>query len=76
MKEWSIESTAQYERDYKHFKKKRPNELSAMLNNLDTYFEYLNKYGNSLQVYVGFIYPEPDGIKAIDQKGGAQKVKL
>lgn len=47
-----------------------------MLKNLDKYFETLNQCGNPLQVSIGFIHDEPEGIKAIDQKGGGHKHKL
>jgi len=76
MEGWLLEETEQYERDKRFFEKKYPNELVAMLKNLDRYFDALMSCGNPLQVSLGFIHHEPDGIKAIDQKGGGQKVKL
>ena len=76
MDPWSLETTDTYERRYKEYEKKHPNELVAVTNNLDTYFKTLNQCGHPLQVKAGFIHDEPDGIKAIDQKGGGQKVKL
>jgi len=76
MNRWVIETTDQYERDFKYFEKKLPNELRAMIDNLDTYFKILNECGNPLQVMTGFIHHEPEGIKGIDQKGGGQKAKL
>ncbi|MFT7637557.1 MAG: hypothetical protein ACI9Y8_001334 [Candidatus Omnitrophota bacterium] len=60
----------------KYFKKKLPNELRAMLINLDTYFNSLVNIGNPMQVKAGFIHNEPSGIRAIDQSGGKQKTKL
>ncbi|MBU1006117.1 MAG: hypothetical protein KKH08_00815 [Candidatus Omnitrophica bacterium] len=76
MPTWIIKATNRYEKDYKDYEKKRPNELIAVLNNLDTYCNALMKLGHPLQIKAGFIHHEPKGIKAIDQKGGKQKVKL
>ena len=76
MPDWTTETTDKYERSYKKYARKRPNELKVVLDNLDTYFRTLVKLGNPLQIKAGFIHHEPKGIKAIDQKGGGQKVKL
>ena len=76
MPDWNLEPTEQYERDHKYYEKKHPNELAAVLNNLDAYFNTLKGCGSPLQVKTGFIHDEPDGIKALDQKGGKKKVKL
>jgi len=73
---WVVNATNKYEKDYKQYEKKRPNELKAVLDNLDTYFKTLNKQGHPFQVKAGFIHRESKGIIAIDQKGGKQKVKL
>ncbi len=76
MKPWQIEYTDKYEKKLKWYEKKHPNELLAVLDNLDTYFKALQLTGNPLQVKTGFIHNEPKGIKALDQKGGKQKTKL
>lgn len=76
MDPWVLEVTETYERRYKEYEKKHPNELVAVANNLDSYFKALNRFGHPLQVKAGFIHDEPEGIKAVDQKGGGQKVKL
>ena len=73
---WNIISTDKYERRYKQYEKKHPNELKAILNNLDTYQKTLNLLNHPKLINAGFIHPEPKGIIAIDQKGGSQKVKL
>ncbi len=75
MSNWNIVVTDVYERKFKWFEKKRPNELKAVLDNLDTYVSTLEALGNPMQVTAGFIHHEPCGIKAIDQKGGST-VKL
>ena len=76
MSEWFTQQIPRYESNFAYYEKKFPNELRAMLNSLDTYFGALKECGNPLQVAGGFIHKESDGIKAIDQKGGGQKVKL
>jgi len=76
MPDWNLEPTNKYTGNRKRFEKKCPNELKAMDSNLDKYFAALNAVDNPLQVKAGFIHNESDGIKAIDQKGGGQKVKL
>lgn len=76
MEPWFIEDTEVYQRRHSEYEKKHHNELVAVADNLDTYFKTLNRLGHPLQVKAGFIHNEPDGIKAIDQKGGGQKVKL
>ena len=76
MADWQLEHTDKYLRDYAYFKKKRPDELVAVLDNLDTYFKALSKLGNPLQVTAGFIHSEPDGVIAVDQKGGGRRLRL
>lgn len=76
MSTWKLNYTDKYERDYKKYEKKYPNELAAALSNLDFYFEALNRLGNSMLIKAGYIHPELNGIIAIDQKGGNKKVKL
>lgn len=76
MGEWTLEATDVYGRRHEHYEKKHPHELAAVTGNLDTYFKTLNEVNNPLQVKAGFIHNEPSGIKAIDQKGGRQKIKL
>ena len=39
MTEWRIEPTDAYERAHKHYEKKQPQELKAVLDNLDRYFK-------------------------------------
>jgi len=76
MDEWLIEQTETYRCKHEHYEKKHPHELAAAEENLDTYFKTLSSGINPLQIKAGFIHHEPEGIKAIDQKGGKQKVKL
>lgn len=76
MADWTLSYADKYERAHKKYQKKRPNELIAVLNNLDTYHNALTQLNNPLLIKSGFIHPEPIGIIAIDQKGGKKKVKL
>ena len=76
MGEWYLQNTNQYSRDFGEYEKKHPNELAAIITNFNCYFETLRDLGNPLQVTHGFIHHEPEGIKAIDQKGGCKKNKL
>ena len=73
---WVVETTGQFDRDQKYYSKKHPDELTAVLDNLDTYLMLLNACGNPLQATAGFIHNEPDGMKAIDQKGSKSRNKL
>lgn len=76
MENWQSEPTETYRCRHEDYRKKHPHELAAMEDNLDTYFKALCKGVNPLQITAGFIHHEPEGIKAIDQKGGKQKIKL
>jgi hypothetical protein len=68
---WTIQPSAEYERRQKRFEKKRPNELRAVLDNLDTMIMGL-KDGLKLEQVssFGFVHHEPLGVLAIDQEGG------
>jgi hypothetical protein len=76
---WEFVTTDKFERCIKLYEKKRPNELKAVLLNLDKYFVALNQV-SSRQIRAGYIHVEPLGIIAIDQKGfkkdGTKRVKL
>ena len=76
MAEWAVEITGRYDRDYKYYSKKHPDELTAVLDNLDTYLMLLHACASPLQATAGFIHNEPDGMKAIDQKGSKSRNKL
>lgn len=76
MLNWNMEPTDEFSRAAKWYSKKHTNEFIAVTANLDKYFNALQNLGNPLQITAGFIHNEPDGIIALDQKGGKQKVKL
>ena len=73
---WKLEAEAEYKKQFKKWPKKYRRELTAMHNNLDTFFKALNR-GATLEnaIRYGFIHNEPRGIKAIDQKGAGAGVK-
>lgn len=67
---WQIEPTTGWEKDQKHYAKKRPNELAAVMRNLQRYIALLNVSKNSKAVQAGYLHTESNGVLAIDQKGG------
>jgi hypothetical protein len=71
---WTIQHSDEFDRRHKRFRKKRPRELAAVLDNLDTVIAALNEGAKSPQIKFGFIHPEPLGLLAIDQKGGGKNL--
>ncbi len=67
---WEVETTDEYDRRHRRYQKKRPRELKAILNNLDTYFETLKSGVKPQNIFFGFVHHEPNGVRAIDQRGG------
>jgi hypothetical protein len=72
---WETEPTTAWEKDEKHYAKKRPKELAAILNNIGRYVKLIAASKNSRAVQAGFLHPEPMGIMAIDQKGGGPNLE-
>jgi hypothetical protein len=72
---WQIEPTTGWEREQKHYAKKRPNELAAVLRNLGRYLALLNACNNSKCVQAGYLHAEQSGVLAIDQKGGGGNLR-
>jgi hypothetical protein len=66
---WSLEPTTQWNKDRKWYEKKHPDELAAVLENLDRYHQQLNLAPNPRVVQAGYLHPEPCGVVAVDQKG-------
>jgi hypothetical protein len=66
---WALEPSTQWEKDQKWYDKKRPNELAAVLRNLQRYLALLNVSKNSKCVEAGYLHKEPGGVLAIDQRG-------
>ncbi len=67
---WQIEPSTQWPKDQKWYEKKRPREIAAVLHNLQRYLDQLNAAANALAVQGGYLHNEPNGVVAIDQKGG------
>jgi hypothetical protein len=67
---WTLEPNSEWDRRRKQYEKKNSRELSAVLDNLDTFFKTLNCAVKPRDAKFGFIHPEPLGVLAIDQKGG------
>lgn len=66
---WQFRITPPFERAKKYYTKKRPDELAAVLRNLDRLRDQLNSLSHCRAAHAGFLHPEPGGIWAIDQKG-------
>jgi hypothetical protein len=71
---WTIAKTDEFERRHKWFEKKRPKELAAVLDNLDTFFTALKAGAKPQQIHLGCIHVEPHGVLALDQKGGGKNL--
>jgi hypothetical protein len=67
---WQLEPTDGWERDQKYYSKKRPNELAAVMRNLQRYISLVKVSKNSKCVQAGYLHAEQAGVLAIDQKGG------
>ncbi|WPJ94009.1 hypothetical protein SH580_11250 [Coraliomargarita algicola] len=67
---WNLKQTLLFDRKLKRWAKKHPDELQATFDNLDTYHEHLNSGLPAPLIQLGCIHHEPQGLKAIDQKGG------
>ena len=72
---WKLEPTDLFERKAQRWEKKNPRELSAVLQNLQRYLNALNEAGRPEIIKFGFIHHEPQGVKAIDQRGGGKDLK-
>jgi hypothetical protein len=69
MPNWQLSATDEYERAYKHYEKKHPRELRAVLDNLERYLIALCICAHPQFIVAGYIHPEPKGVKALDQRG-------
>lgn len=72
---WQIEPTTGWDKDHKHYGKKHPGELAAVLRNLERFFVVLKASKNSKCVQAGYLHTESMGILAIDQKGGGANLQ-
>ncbi|MGM0567992.1 MAG: hypothetical protein ACQESB_02105 [Elusimicrobiota bacterium] len=72
MKQWKIKQTKKYTKQYRKYEEKHPDELTAVLENFETYKMVVDMIGNPFHPKIqnrGFFHPEPKGIAAIDQAG-------
>ncbi len=72
---WQIEPTTGWERDQKHYGKKHPSELAAVMRNLERFMLILKVSKNSKCVQAGYLHTESMGILALDQKGGGANLQ-
>ena len=71
---WEMEPTTLYERRKKHYAKKHPSELASVLSNLHRYLKMLNELNALGVINAGYLHPEPNGVKAIDQRSGGKNL--
>ena len=71
---WNLETSDVYARHLKHYTKKHPRELRAVLDNLNTYLKALQLGAPIHPPPFGFLHAEPHGVWAIDQKGGGKSL--
>ena len=71
---WLLQESEFFEAKFSRFQKKNSDVVRLILNNLDTYIEALNLGATPQQIKAGFIHHEPDGVKAIDQKGSRKGI--
>jgi hypothetical protein len=70
---WEIRRTDEYERRHKHFQKKHPDELQAVLDNLDTYLKARQGGVLPQQYRSTHLHDERKGLWAVDQRGKSKK---
>src|SRR5205809_31655 len=73
---WTLDPSDEYIKAHKWFAKKRKKELAAVLANLEMVRESLERGLTIEQVSsFGFVHHEPQGVLAIDQKGGGNDLR-
>jgi len=66
---WEIKESDFFERKLIRFRKNNKGLDELLFDNLDTCFNALQAGSLPVNIKAGFIHREPDGVKAIDQKG-------
>lgn len=66
---WIFEFSDFWQGKAKSFRKRHPNEMTQMVDNLDHYLSGLNSGLNPMTYHPGFLHAESCGAKAIDAKG-------
>ena len=72
---WKLEPSSQWGKDAKFYEKKRPNEMAAVLRNVERFVKLLNVSRNSKSAQAGYLHKEPHGVVAVDQKGGGPNLQ-
>ena len=72
---WTLLPEVEYEKRARKWPKKHQREFVAMHDNLDTFLGALSRGAKLEQIGFGFVHNEPQGILAIDQKGGGAGLK-
>jgi hypothetical protein len=67
--EWTIMDTDLFGRQFKHFEKKKPEQLKAVLRNLARYKEMLDSQPIAQLIQANFIHNEKHGLFALTQQG-------
>ena len=71
---WELDDSDRYQRRYRQYDRKRRAELDAVEDNLRRFMAAVDGGVPPWMVKAGFIHHEPDGIKAIDEKGAPRGV--
>jgi len=72
---WVLLPHSAYLRELRWYAKKRPAELSAVLRNLERTMTLLANSPHARTIQAGFLHPEPHGMVAVDQRGGAGRLQ-
>ena len=73
--DWVLLPHAAFLRDQRWYEKKRPAELAAVHRNLERFMILLARTASARSIHAGFLHPEPHGMVAIDQRGGAGRLQ-
>jgi hypothetical protein len=73
--DWVLLPHSSYLRDLRWYTKKRPVELAAVHRNLERFMILLARSPHARNIQAGFLHPEPHGMVAIDQRGGAGRLQ-
>lgn len=71
---WQMEECDGFRRSFRQFAKRHRQEARNTLDNVEAYMADLLNGITPQQILYGFVHPEPNGIKALDESGpGAHK---
>jgi hypothetical protein len=75
MPRWELETSTRYESRLRDYVKKRPEEVKAVLSNLEKYKKALEDGAKPRKIEGGFIHPERRGVVSLDQSGFRNDLK-